>query len=193
MWYLKYFKRVFDVSASILLLILLSWLWAIIIFLYVVTFQFPVFFSQKRIGRNERPFILFKFRTLRNSNAPVSKRKFFPGNLIRSTSLDELPQLWNVLKGEMSLIGPRPLPVAYLPLFSQEQRRRHAVRPGITGWAQVNGRHQIAWPEKFRLDLYYVQNISFRLDLEILIKTIRLLASFKRDRSLDEKAFSGEV
>jgi len=114
------------------------------------------------------------------------------GNLLRRTSLDELPQLWNVMKGEMSLVGPRPLPVQYLPLFSPEQRRRHSIRPGITGLAQVNGRHGISWEEKFSYDLYYVQHVSFLYDVHIMAMTVGLLFSFKRDVSLEEKAFTGK-
>lgn len=164
----------------------------LIAIVYLVTFQLPVFFRQNRIGKDERPFMLWKFRTLKNNSAALSERTFVLGNLMRATSLDELPQLWNVLKGEMSFIGPRPLPVGYLPLFSKEQRVRHAIRPGITGWAQVNGRHGISWPEKFRLDAYYVINVSFRLDLKIFWQTLNLLVSFRPDVSLLEKPFTGE-
>ncbi len=185
-------KRALDLILSIILIICLSWLWLLIILSYVLTFQFPVFFIQARIGKNERPFNLIKFRTLKNGEGPVQSRKNFLGNLLRRTSLDELPQLWNAVKGEMSLVGPRPLPVGYLPLFSAEQRRRHAVRPGITGLAQVNGRHGISWEEKFSFDLYYVQHISFRQDVRALLKTVGLLLSFKPDISLEEKAFEGK-
>jgi len=170
----------------------LSWLWLLIILTYFITLQFPVFFFQERIGKNERPFRLIKFRTLKNGGGSVQSRKNFMGNLLRRTSLDELPQLWNVLKGEMSLVGPRPLPVHYLPLFSPEQRRRHSIRPGITGLAQVNGRHGISWEEKFSYDLYYVQRVSFLYDVHILAMTVGLLLSFKRDVSLEEKPFMGE-
>src|SRR5258708_17172933 len=185
-------KRALDLILSIILIICLSWLWLLIILSYVLTFQFPVFFIQARIGKNERPFNLIKFRTLKNGEGPVQSRKNFLGNLLRRTSLDELPQLWNVVKGEMSLVGPRPLPVGYLPLFSAEQRRRHAVRPGITGLAQVNGRHGISWEEKFSFDWCYVQHISFRQDVRALLKTVGLLLSFKPDISLEEKAFEGK-
>ena len=185
-------KRALDLILSIILIISLSWLWLLIIFTYLITFQFPVFFFQSRIGKNERPFNLIKFRTLKNGEGPIQSRKNFMGNLLRRTSLDELPQLWNVMKGEMSLVGPRPLPVQYLPLFSPEQRRRHSIRPGITGLAQVNGRHGISWEEKFSYDLYYVQHVSFLYDVHIMAMTVGLLFSFKRDVSLEEKAFTGK-
>lgn len=190
--YRSYFKRLIDLSGSVVLLFSLSWLWLAIILLYAITFQFPIFFRQKRIGRQGKPFSLLKFRTLKDTDDDLLHRQFFPGNLLRATSLDELPQLGNVLKGDMSLIGPRPLPVRYLPLFSVEQSLRHSVRPGITGWAQVNGRHGITWPEKFGLDLYYIRHLSFRLDVAIVIKTLRLLFSFRPDVSLHEKEFRGE-
>ena len=190
--YAKYFKRIFDVVGAIVLIISLSWLFVAICLVYIVTLQFPFFFTQDRIGRNEQTFTLVKFRTLSNAGASLPERTFFPGNVLRALSLDELPQLWNVLCGEMSLIGPRPLPVAYLPLFSDAQRIRHTIRPGITGWAQVNGRHGISWPEKFRLDEFYVRNISFYMDMKIFVKTIQLLVSFRRDLSLTEKPFVGE-
>jgi lipopolysaccharide/colanic/teichoic acid biosynthesis glycosyltransferase len=190
--YAKYFKRIFDVVGAIVLMLSFSWLFLAIILVYVGTLQFPFFFTQERIGRNEESFMLVKFRTLRNNGASLSERRFFPGSLLRALSLDELPQLWNVLCGEMSLIGPRPLPVAYLPFFSDAQRIRHTIRPGITGWAQVNGRHGISWPDKFKLDAFYVRNISIYLDIKIFLKTILLLVSFRRDLSLTEKPFVGE-
>ncbi len=111
--------------------------------------------------------------------------------MLRASNLDELPQLWNVLKGEMTLIGPRPLPIEYLPLFAEEQKKRFNIKPGITGWAQVNGRHSISWKEKLKLDTYYVDHVSLKLDLIILIKTVGLLLSFKKDRSLEEEKFTG--
>lgn len=190
--YGKFFKRPLDAIAALILFVLFSWLFLFIIAVYILTLQFPVFFRQERIGKDEKPFILYKFRTLKNTNDELSERKFFPGNIMRYASLDELPQLWNVLKGEMSLIGPRPLPIGYLSLFTEDQRVRHTIRPGITGWAQVNGRHGIPWPEKFRLDIFYVRNISFGLDLMIFLKTIQLLTSFQRDKSLVEEPFNGE-
>lgn len=190
--YAKYFKRLLDVITSLALLCLLSWLFLFIFLLYLVSFQFPVFFIQERTGKNEKTFRLIKFRTLKQRELPLAERKFPLGNLLRSTSLDELPQLINVLKGEMSLVGPRPLPLEYLPLFSPEQRNRFAVLPGVTGWAQVNGRHSIPWEEKFKLDLFYVNNLSFSLDMKILIKTGLLLLSFKKDSSLEEGKFTGK-
>lgn len=134
---------------------------------------------------------MFKFRTLKQSGDTLEKRRFWWGDFLRRTSFDELPQLWNVLKGDMSFVGPRPLPVEYLPLFSEEQRTRHTVRPGITGLAQVNGRHSISWEEKFQFDLLYVQKLSFLLDLKILVKTVVLVLSLKKDASLQEPKFTG--
>jgi lipopolysaccharide/colanic/teichoic acid biosynthesis glycosyltransferase len=171
-------------------MILFSWLFILISLMYFLTSQRPVFFSQERIGRDGQPFILHKFRTLK-SDGILAERKFWWGSFLRFTSLDELPQLFNVLNGDMSLIGPRPLPTEYLPLFSPEQKRRHDVLPGITGWAQVNGRNSVSWQEKFKFDLEYVQNVSFPFDLKILFKTIVLLMSFKKDTSLLEGKFTG--
>ena len=154
--------------------------------------QFSFFYRQKRIGRGEATFDLIKFRTLTNKDIePLSARTFWLGNLLRSTSLDELPQIWNIVKGEMSWIGPRPLPMEYGSLFSEEQKKRFQVRPGISGWAQVNGRHSVSWQKKFELDNYYVDRISFKLDLLILFKTIVLLLSFRKDNSLQEEKFKG--
>ena len=119
------------------------------------------------------------------------QRRFLLGDILRYLSLDELPQVWNVLKGDMSFIGPRPLPTEYLSLFSQEQQMRHTIKPGITGWAQVNGRHSISWQQKFELDNYYLAHLSFGLDLTIFYKTIVLLLSFNKDQSLAEEKFKG--
>lgn len=139
----------------------------------------PVFFSQIRAGKDGRPFVMKKFRTMteeRDANGnllPDSERLTPFGKLLRSTSLDELPELWNVLKGEMSLVGPRPLLMDYLPLYSPQQMRRHLVRPGITGWAQINGRNSLGWEEKFALDTWYVDNQSLFLDIRILWLTVK--------------------
>jgi len=147
--------------------------------LVLVVLGRPVFFSQVRPGQNTKPFKMVKFRTMldaRNSSGAMlsdSERLTKFGRFLRSTSLDELPELWNVLKGDMSLVGPRPLLMEYLPLYSSEQARRHEVRPGITGWAQVNGRNALSWEEKFKLDIWYVDNRSFWLDMEILFMTVK--------------------
>lgn len=145
----------------------------------------PILFRQERPGAGGRPFTMVKFRTMRDAvdakgqPLPDSERLTRFGRFLRSSSLDELPELWNVLRGEMSLVGPRPLLMEYLPLYSEEQARRHEVRPGVTGWAQVNGRNAISWEEKFALDVWYVDNRSFLLDLRILMLTLRKV--FVRD------------
>lgn len=138
----------------------------------------PIFFKQMRPGKDEKPFEILKFRTMtekRDINGellPDKDRMTKTGDFIRKTSIDELPQLINVLKGDLSLVGPRPLLMGYLPLYTEEQRKRHLVKPGITGWAQVNGRNAISWEEKFKLDVWYVENQSFKLDMFILYKTV---------------------
>ncbi|MEQ8361403.1 MAG: sugar transferase [Cyclobacteriaceae bacterium] len=181
-----------DILISVVVLILFSWLVVLIVLAYLLTFQFPVLFVQPRLGKGGKVFHMWKFRTLSvDGTKTLQERRFILGDMLRKTSLDELPQLWNILKGEMSWVGPRPLPLEYDDLFSSEQRKRFLVRPGITGWAQVNGRHDIAWKEKLKLDQYYVQNVSFMLDIRIIIKTVGLLLSFKKDRSLEEEKFTG--
>lgn len=137
----------------------------------------PVVFRQERAGLGGRPFVMMKFRTMRVGDGSDAERMTRFGRFLRSTSLDELPQLLHVLSGRMSLVGPRPLPTAYLPRYSPEQARRHEVRPGITGWAQVNGRNAISWEEKFRLDVWYVDHHSFLLDAKILLMTVFRTAS----------------
>jgi undecaprenyl phosphate N,N'-diacetylbacillosamine 1-phosphate transferase len=186
-------KRIIDIIGSLFLSVVCSGLFALIVLVYIVSFQYPFFFRQERIGKNERIFWLIKFRTLNNSDKSLQKRRFAWGDFLRLTSLDELPQLWNVLKGEMSLIGPRPLPVEYLPLFSEQQRIRHSIRPGITGLAQVSGRHSIGWKQKFDYDIFYVRHLSFWLDLKIVLKTMRLLVFLKKDISLTERKFTGDA
>ena len=186
-----YLKLTTDWIVSLMLLALTSWLFVLIMMIYFVTGNRPLFFIQERIGKDDRPFKLYKFRTLKEANESLQQRRFWLGDFMRYTSLDELPQLINVLKGEMSLVGPRPLPIAYLGRFSQAQRKRHLVMPGITGLAQVNGRNSITWAEKFDFDLYYVNNLSFVLDITIILKTIVLLLSFRKDSSLQEKEFTG--
>jgi len=137
-----------------------------------LTMGFPVMFRQERAGLSGRPFRLMKFRTMRSGEGSDSERITRLGRILRATSLDELPQLWHVLSGKMSLVGPRPLPTKYLPRYSAEQARRHEVRPGITGWAQVNGRNAISWERKFELDVWYVDHRSFALDAKILWMTV---------------------
>jgi lipopolysaccharide/colanic/teichoic acid biosynthesis glycosyltransferase len=176
--YRSFFKRILDVLASLMLLILvLPILLVIAILLYIQNNGQPLFF-QERPGYQQRPFRIIKFKTMtdaRDENGvllPDRLRITRLGATIRKWSLDELPQLINVVKGDMSLIGPRPLLFKYIPLYTPEQLRRHEVRPGITGWAQVNGRNSISWNEKFSLDIFYVENLSFFLDAKIIVHTI---------------------
>ncbi len=174
-----FIKRLFDVIVSAAGLVLLSPLLALLAVLVRINLGAPVFFRQERPGLHEKIFRLYKFRSMkdavdRNGNElPDAERLSRFGSLLRASSLDELPELFNVLKGEMSLVGPRPLLVKYLPLYNEEQHRRHDVLPGITGWAQVNGRNAISWEEKFRLDVWYVDHWSPWLDLKILFMTVK--------------------
>lgn len=173
------FKRLFDVSAAACALLLLSPVILAVALLIYIKLGTPVFFRQRRPGRNGRPFLMLKFRTMLDANdkqgnpLPDGQRMTPYGSFLRATSLDELPELWNVVKGDMSLVGPRPLLMEYLPLYSETQYRRHEVRPGVTGWAQVNGRNAISWEDKFKLDVWYVDNRSFWLDLKILFLTVK--------------------
>jgi len=172
-------KRLMDVVVSTAALIVLFPLLAVLAVVVRRRMGAPVLFRQTRPGLDGRPFEMIKFRTMRDAHDehghPLSdaERLTAFGRWLRATSLDELPELWNVLKGDMSLVGPRPLLMDYLPLYSPEQMRRHEVRPGVTGWAQVNGRNAIGWEEKFALDVWYIDNRSFWLDLKILLLTVK--------------------
>jgi sugar transferase EpsL len=171
-------KRLFDLVAVIVAAPLWVPVLLVLAVLVRVKLGTPVFFRQKRPGRNERIFELVKFRTMTDERdatgalKPDAERLTAFGRWLRGTSLDELPELWNVLKGEMSLVGPRPLLVQYLERYSPEQRRRHAVPPGLTGWAQINGRNAISWEEKFALDVWYVDHRSIAIDVKILFRTV---------------------
>ncbi len=178
-------KRLIDILiASAALIVLLPLFFILILIISFTARRSPVF-RQLRPGKHEKIFPFLKFKTMSDAIddqgklLPDEKRLTFLGRWIRSTSLDELPQLWNVLKGDMSLVGPRPLLIEYLPLYSDKQRRRHQIRPGITGWAQVNGRNLLTWEQKFEFDLWYVDHYSFGLDLRILMLT--LLKVIKRE------------
>lgn len=177
-FYRKYIKRPMDFILALIALIVFSPLMLIIALLVKINLGSPVLFKQKRPGLNEKIFTLYKFRTMtdekdRNGNLlPDSDRLTRFGKFLRSTSLDELPELYNILKGDMSIVGPRPLLVQYLPLYNDFQRRRHEVRPGLTGLAQVNGRNAITWQEKFEYDVEYVDNVTFKNDMLIILKTI---------------------
>lgn len=177
--YKNILKPIFDYTFSFLLILILSPLFLLLIILLYFFNQKNVFFFQSRPGKNERVFRIIKFKTMtdekdQNGNLlPDEKRLTKMGKFVRKTSLDELPQLFNVLKGDMSFIGPRPLLVSYLTLYNDEQKKRHHIKPGITGWAQVNGRNAITWEQKFIFDVFYVNNISFTLDLKIFLLTIK--------------------
>jgi lipopolysaccharide/colanic/teichoic acid biosynthesis glycosyltransferase len=180
-------KRAFDILVSFILIVLGSWIFLLLILIYWITRNTPIFFYQPRIGKGGRVFTMVKFRTIdTNTGAP-----FAFGNFLRATTLDELPQLFQVLSGKLSMVGPRPLLTEYEKLYSAQQWRRHNVLPGITGWAQVNGRHAISWTRKFELDTWYVDHWSFGLDIWILIKTAGIVFSFKPDVSLKEDKFTG--
>jgi lipopolysaccharide/colanic/teichoic acid biosynthesis glycosyltransferase len=172
-------KRLLDVLIAILALLLLSPIFVLVWVLVWLKLGSPVFFKQDRPGLEGKAFKLIKFRTMKNETHAdgvivSDEARLIPfGQLLRATSVDELPELWNVLKGEMSLVGPRPLLMEYLPLYTREQMRRHDIRPGITGWAQVNGRNNISWEEKLKMDVWYVDNRTFWLDLKILLITVK--------------------
>jgi Sugar transferases involved in lipopolysaccharide synthesis len=174
-------KRCFDVVCAAVLLVVLSPVMAVVALLVRIKLGAPVLFRQERPGLHEKPFVLYKFRTmadLRDASGnplPDAQRLTPFGRRLRTLSLDELPQLYNVLRGDLSLVGPRPLRMEYLDLYTDRQRQRHLVRPGITGWAQVNGRNAISWEEKFEMDVWYVHNRSMRLDLKILWLTFKQL------------------
>lgn len=178
--YRRFLKRTLDIAASGGALIVLSpIIGATALWLHFANKGAGAFFRQERPGKNAKIFKVVKFKTMTDERGtdgkllPDADRLTKVGRIVRSTSLDELPQLWNVLKGDMSLIGPRPLMVKYLPLYSPEQARRHEVRPGITGWAQINGRNNISWQKKFEYDVWYIDNLSFSLDCKIILETIK--------------------
>jgi len=189
-------KRLFDVVVSTTGLIVLFPVLAALALLVRSRMGAPVLFRQIRPGLGGRPFEMVKFRTMRDAHdergLPLSdaERLTSFGSWLRATSLDELPELWNVLTGDMSLVGPRPLLMEYLPLYSPQQQRRHEVRPGVTGWAQVNGRNAISWEEKFVLDVWYIDNRSFWLDLKILVLTVKRI--LKRDGITAQGAATAE-
>lgn len=177
--YERWFKRPIDIFCALAAVIVFWWLYILVAVLVRVKLGSPVIFCQERPGKDEKIFKLYKFRTM--TDARDEKGELLPddvrltkfGKLLRSTSLDELPEAFNILKGDMSVIGPRPLLVKYLPLYNETQKHRHDVRPGLSGWAQVNGRNAIRWEEKFEMDVWYVNNISFGMDLKVLFLTIK--------------------
>lgn len=194
---IQYFiKRTFDIIASLVGLIVFSPIIIIVAILVRVNLGSPILFTQDRVGKYNKIFKMMKFRTMKDGVdkdgklLPDSKRLTNFGKILRSTSLDELPELINILKGDMSLIGPRPLLIEYLPLYSEEQKRRHNVLPGLTGWAQINGRNNISWGEKFKLDVFYVDNWSIWLDIKIFFLTFYKL--FKRD-GINQKGMATTV
>lgn len=200
--YKHFFKRLFDFCIALIALLCIGWfLIIIIIWLHFVNKGAGVFFFQERPGKNAKTFKVIKFKTMSDERdiagklLPDAKRLTKIGKFVRSTSIDELPQLINVLKGDMSLIGPRPLLVQYLPLYSKEQARRHEVRPGISGWAQCNGRNAISWNEKFQLDIWYVDHCSLLTDLKVIFITIRNVLMLKDINSASTatmEAFNGK-
>lgn len=199
--YRHFFKRILDFLLSLLGFVIISPIFLLLwICLSIANKGAGAFFFQERPGKDEKIFRLIKFKTMTDERdasgnlLPDSQRLTRVGRFVRSTSLDEIPQLLNVIKGDMSLVGPRPLLVQYLPLYNDVQRRRHEVRPGMTGWAQVNGRNAISWQQKFEYDVWYVDHVSLSLDFKILLKTIRKV--FKRegissDTSATMEAFKG--
>ena len=198
--YARYIKRWLDFILSLLAIIILSPILLIVALLVRIKLGSPVIFKQERPGLHEKIFTLYKFRTMTDGKdkdgnlLPDDQRLTKFGKLLRSTSLDELPELFNILKGDMSIVGPRPLLVKYLPLYNEHQKHRHDVRPGFTGWAQCNGRNAISWEEKFDLDIYYVKHVSFRLDLSIIFKTIKIVflrEGISSDTSVTMEEFRG--
>ncbi|CAI2294604.1 sugar transferase [Vibrio parahaemolyticus] len=195
-------KRLFDFCASLFGLILLSPIIALVAWKIRKNLGSPLLFRQTRPGLHGKPFEMVKFRTMKDAvdaqgnPLPDSERMTPFGDKLRNSSLDELPELWNVLKGEMSLVGPRPLLMQYLPLYSKEQARRHEVRPGVTGWAQINGRNAISWEDKFKLDVWYVDNHNLLLDIKILFLTVKKVfvkEGISADGHVTIEPFTGQV
>ena len=193
-------KRVLEFIIALIGLILASPILLVVAILVKTKLGSPILFRQQRVGLNGEIFEMVKFRTMRDATdlegnpLPDEERLTKFGQLLRKTSLDELPELWNVLKGDMSLVGPRPLLVEYLPLYSKEQMKRHDVRPGITGYAQVNGRNNISWTKKFELDVYYVENFSLWLDVKILFQTVAKVlgqADINQEGNVTMEKFNG--
>ena len=176
--YEKYFKRPFDLLCGFAALIVFCWLYIILAIIIRIKLGSPILFTQERPGKNEKIFKLYKFRTMTDEKdengklLPDEMRLTRFGKMLRATSLDEIPEVFNIIKGDMSVVGPRPLLVKYLPLYSEEQKHRHDVRPGLSGHAQVNGRNSVSWEEKFKLDVEYVYNITFLGDLKIIFCTV---------------------
>ncbi len=183
--YEKYFKRAIDIACSLIAVIVFCWLYGLVALLVKVKLGSPIIFRQPRPGKDEKVFMMYKFRTMtdeRDSDGnllPDDVRLTNFGKLLRATSLDELPEVFNILKGDMSIVGPRPLLVKYLTRYNAKQARRHEVRPGLTGYAQVHGRNAITWEEKFDCDVYYVDHVSFIEDVKIIFQTV--LAVAKKD------------
>lgn len=199
--YRKIWKRWIDFVLSFLAIVVLSPVFLIVSILVRKQLGRPVIFKQKRPGKNEKIFEMYKFRTMTDSRdskgnlLPDEKRLTPFGKKLRSTSLDELPELFNILKGDMSIVGPRPLLVKYLPLYNKRQKKRHKVRPGFTGLAQINGRNAISWEEKFEWDVRYVENITFMGDLKIILKTVKTVLSHEginSETSATMEEFRGE-
>lgn len=193
----KYIKRILDIISSLLAIIILSPLLAVTAVLVKTKLGSPVLFKQERPGKDEKIFTLMKFRTMtdeRDENCellPDEVRLTKFGKFLRSTSIDELPELFNILKGDMSVIGPRPLLVEYIPRYNEHQHRRHEVRPGLSGWAQVNGRNTVSWEDKFDMDVHYVDNYSFAMDVKILFMTV--LNVLKKEGISSETSATMEV
>lgn len=193
----KYIKRILDIISSLLAIIILSPLLAVTAVLVKIKLGSPVLFRQERPGKDEKIFTLMKFRTMtdeRDENGellPDEVRLTKFGKFLRSTSMDELPELFNILKGDMSVIGPRPLLVEYIPRYNEHQHRRHEVRPGLSGWAQVNGRNTVSWEDKFDMDVHYVDNYSLAMDVKILFMTV--LNVLKREGISSETSATMEV
>lgn len=200
--YARYIKRWLDFILSLFAVIVLSPILLIVALLVRIKLGSPVIFKQERPGLHEKIFTLYKFRTMTDGKdkdgnlLPDDQRLTKFGKLLRSTSLDELPELFNILRGDMSIVGPRPLLVKYLPLYNEHQKHRHDVRPGFTGWAQCNGRNAISWEEKFDLDVYYVKHVAFILDLSIIFKTIKIVflrEGISSDTSATMEEFKGSA
>lgn len=199
-FYEKYIKRVLDILCSLAAIILFCWLFAIVALLVRIKLGSPVIFKQPRPGKDEKVFMLHKFRSMTDETddkgelLPDEMRLTRFGRFLRSTSLDEMPELWDILIGNMSIIGPRPLLVKYLPLYNDEQRRRHEVRPGLTGWAQVHGRNLTSWEERFAYDTDYVDHLSFALDVKIVFMTVHCVFAregISAEGSATMEAFTG--